>query len=214
MDVIADLQMQLVREAIGEYTTEDEIQCGLRIFRSAHQLYANDNEFHNLSFYVRHNRAKQGNLRVGDEAIDIQLLNMNGEFKSLLSYFNPNRPLLILAGSYTWPPFRGLVPQLNELMDFYQNQGDMITVYIEEAHAADEWPIGSRISTGYRIPLLIDPVSEKNPFSQVYSPWPIRFYVIDHMKKFSYIAQPIQGSFPLELIKNALNKVIRKTQQS
>ena len=53
----------------------------------------------------------------------------------------------------------------------------MLTVYIEEAHATDEWPIGSRIcyvqpkcdadririaddfiqSTGYRLPLLIDP---------------------------------------------------------
>ncbi|CAF3189137.1 unnamed protein product [Rotaria sp. Silwood2] len=115
-------------------------------------------------------------------------------------------------------------------MDFYQDQVNMITVYIEEAHAADEWPISSRIcynqpksdndririandfikATEYRIPLLIDPLSENNPFSQVYNPWPIRFYVIDHMKKFSYIAQPIQGSFPLEWIKNALNEAIQK----
>ncbi|CAF3189164.1 unnamed protein product [Rotaria sp. Silwood2] len=101
MDVIADLQTNLIKEAIGQDATEDEIQCGLRIFRSAHQLYSNDNKFHNLSLYVRHNRAKQGNLRIGDSAIDIQLLNMNGEFVSLLSYFHSNRPLLIIAGSYT-----------------------------------------------------------------------------------------------------------------
>ncbi|CAF4290138.1 unnamed protein product, partial [Rotaria sordida] len=61
-------------------------------------------------------------------------------------------------------------------------------------------------------PLLIDPVSENNPFSNVYSPWPIRFYIIDHMKKFSYIAQPIQGSYPLELIKNALDDAIQQCQ--
>ncbi|CAF3094587.1 unnamed protein product [Rotaria sp. Silwood2] len=101
MDVIADLQTNLIKEAIGEDATEDEIQCSLRIFRSAHQLYSNDNDFHNLSLYVRHNRAKQGNLQVGDSAINIQLLNMNGEFVSLLSYFHSNRPLLIIAGSYT-----------------------------------------------------------------------------------------------------------------
>ncbi|CAF1450240.1 unnamed protein product, partial [Rotaria sordida] len=71
------------------------------IFRSAHQLYSNDNEFHNLSLYVRHNRAKQGNLNIGDPAIDIQLLSMNGQFVSLLSHSHPNRPLLIIAGSYT-----------------------------------------------------------------------------------------------------------------
>ena len=70
------------------------------ILRSAHQLYDND-EFHSLSLYVRHNRAKQGNLKVGDEAIDIQLLNMNGEFVSLLSHCQPHRPLLVIAGSYT-----------------------------------------------------------------------------------------------------------------
>ncbi len=69
--------------------------------RSAHQLYSNDDEFHNLSLYVRHNRAQQGNLRVGDRAIDIQLLNMNGQFVSLLSHSHPNRSLLIIAGSYT-----------------------------------------------------------------------------------------------------------------
>ncbi|CAF3008641.1 unnamed protein product [Rotaria sp. Silwood2] len=117
-------------------------------------------------------------------------------------------------------------------MDFYQDRVDMITVDIEEAHALDEWPIGSRIcyaqskcdddririandfikATGYRIPLLIDPVSKNNPFSEVYSAWPIRFYVIDHMRKISYIAQPIEGSYPLELIKNALDEAIQKCQ--
>ncbi|CAF2716222.1 unnamed protein product [Rotaria sp. Silwood2] len=117
-------------------------------------------------------------------------------------------------------------------MNFYQDRVDMITVYIEEAHAIDEWPIGSRIcylqpkcdndririandfikGTDYRIPLLIDQVSKNNPFSQVYSPWSLRFYVIDHMKKFSYIAQPIQGSFSLELIKNALDRAIYNCQ--
>ena len=70
------------------------------ILRSAHQLY-DDDQFHSLSLYVRHNRAQQGNLKVGDQAIDIQLLNMNGEFVSLLSHCQPYRPLLIIAGSYT-----------------------------------------------------------------------------------------------------------------
>ncbi|CAF3848682.1 unnamed protein product [Rotaria sordida] len=191
MDIIADLQTKLIKNA-----TEDEIQYGLRIFRSVHQLYSHDNEFHNLSLYVRHNREKQGNLRIDDSAIDIQLLNMNNEFVSLLSYFHSNRPLLIIADSV-----------------------DIITVYIEEAHAVDECD-DDRIriandfikATEYRILLLIDPVSKNNPFSQVYSPWPIRFYVIDPMKKFSYIAQPIQGSFSLELIRNALDEVVQQCQ--
>ncbi|CAF5065073.1 unnamed protein product, partial [Rotaria sp. Silwood1] len=68
---------------------------------TAQQLYSNDNEFHDLSLCVRHNRAKLGNLRIGDSIVNIQLLNMNGEFVSILSYFHLNRPLLIIVGSYT-----------------------------------------------------------------------------------------------------------------
>jgi hypothetical protein len=64
--------------------------------------------------------------------------------------------------------------------------------------------------TGYRVPLLVDPVSRQNPFSQIYCPWPIRFYVIDQLKNLSYIAQPIEGSFPLELIRNALDQAIQQ----
>ena len=67
-------------------------------------------------------------------------------------------------------------------------------------------------ATGYHIPLLIDPVSSGNPFSKVYNPWPIRFYVIDEMKKLSYIGEPIEGSYPLELIRNALDQAIQQCQ--
>jgi hypothetical protein len=67
-------------------------------------------------------------------------------------------------------------------------------------------------ATEYRVPLLIDPVSHNNPFSKVYNPWPIRFYVIDHMQNLSYIAQPIEGSYPLELIRNALDLAIQQCQ--
>lgn len=116
-------------------------------------------------------------------------------------------------------------------MDIYHDRVDFITVYIEEAHATDEWPIGSCISytqpksdadririaddfiraTGYRVPLLIDPVSQNNPFSKVYAPWPIRFYVVNSIQMLSYIAHPIEGSFPLELIENALNEAIESS---
>lgn len=99
MDVIAHLQTQLIKQAIGDDATDQEIQHGLNILRSAHQLYDYD-EFHNLSLYVRHNRAKQGHLKVGDLAPDVQLLNKNGESTSLLSYCH-DRPLLLIAGSYT-----------------------------------------------------------------------------------------------------------------
>ena len=69
--------------------------------RTAHQIYANDNEFHRLSLYDRHNRTQRGNLQFSNAAVDIQLLSMNGQFVSLPSYSHHNRSLLIIAGPYT-----------------------------------------------------------------------------------------------------------------
>jgi hypothetical protein len=84
-----------------------------------------------------------------------------------------------------------------------------LLVYIAEAHAKDEWPIGDQISFeqhktiearvtaarlfasemkkkyGFNLPLVADPVD--NSFDKAYSAWPVRFYVIQD-SKISYIA--------------------------
>ena len=113
-------------------------------------------------------------------------------------------------------------------MDTYRDRADLLTIYIEEAHALDEWPIGSRIAyaqpksdadrlsivrdfitaTGYRLPMLVDPVSRGNPFSRLYAPWPIRFYIINQQNTFSYIAAPVGCSFSLTEISQALDAAI------
>jgi Iodothyronine deiodinase len=113
-------------------------------------------------------------------------------------------------------------------MDTYRDRANLLTIYIEEAHALDEWPIGSRIAyaqpksdadrlsiaqdfiaaTGYRLPMLVDPVSRANPFSRLYAPWPIRFYIIDQHDTFSFIAAPVGCSFSLNEISQALDAAI------
>ncbi|CAF3354331.1 unnamed protein product [Rotaria socialis] len=85
MNIIADLQANLIKTFLGEDAAPDKIQY----------------VYYELSLYVRHNRAKRGNLRVGDPAIGVDLLKMNGKSISLLSHCNPNRALLFLVGSYT-----------------------------------------------------------------------------------------------------------------
>ena len=96
---------------------------------------------------------------------------------------------------------------------FYRPIGSRIC-YLQPKTDVDRLRIAEDFitATGYRVPLLIDPVSRQNPFSKVYCPWPIRFYVIDQMKHLSYIAQPIEGSFPLELIRNALDQATQQRQ--
>jgi len=74
---------------------------------------------------------------------------------------------------------------------------NFLAVYIVEAHAIDEWPVGDPlkitqpISTAERrvlarsfvksynlqVPMLVDDIS--NNFSTEWSAWPVRFYVVN-----------------------------------
>ena len=70
------------------------------ILRGAQQLYGHDSDFQAISLYVRHNRARQGSLKTGDRAVDVDLLDRAGERVTLLNCHRA-RPLLVIAGSYT-----------------------------------------------------------------------------------------------------------------
>jgi hypothetical protein len=89
----------------------------------------------------------------------------------------------------------------------------MVTVYIEEAHALDEWPMGDGAKgsefraiiqprtiaeraeaakllvtdLGYEVPLVVD--NMENEVRIKYACWPLRFYVIDDEQVW-YKAQP------------------------
>jgi hypothetical protein len=83
-----------------------------------------------------------------------------------------------------------------------------LVIYITEAHAKDEWPVGKTIScvnqpitieerieharqykTTFHLetPILVDTMD--NTFHNTYGSWPFRFYVI-HMGKLVLKAQP------------------------
>lgn len=97
-------------------------------------------------------------------------------------------------------------------------------VYVEEAHAVDEWPISSGRYNGGRgavcvrqprtraervalarqmvtdfnvtLPVLVDAPEDGNPFEKAYAPWPLRLYVI-HGGKMRYIAEPEECTYSL-----------------
>lgn len=92
----------------------------------------------------------------------------------------------------------------------------MLLVYILEAHAVDEWPMGDgfgvskfravkqprsveercRLAAEFRdelqstLPLCVDGVD--NAFESLYSVWPLRFYVV-HKGRITFKAQPTKG---------------------
>lgn len=108
---------------------------------------------------------------------------------------------------------RGLSTIMNDFYDENKSRIDFVTIYITEAHASNEWPINStryngpgntvaqptsqeeRRSVaelfvknfGWRIPLVCDDI--QNFFEAQFSPWPLRFYVVED-GKITYIAQP------------------------
>lgn len=120
------------------------------------------------------------------------------------------------------PAFHSLQEELGDKVNF-------LGVYIQEAHAQNEWPISSSRANGGRgvvsidqptsnkercevaqqfqgdfsftIPLVVDPV--ENPFDKAYAPWPLRFYVL-HNGHVTYVAQPSAGRFDVAALRDAL----------
>jgi len=85
----------------------------------------------------------------------------------------------------------------NKLATQYQGKVLFTAVYIVEAHAADEWPVGPRLSFcnqtqsvsersdlanqfsakfDVQFPMLVDTM--ENKFMDLFAAWPFRYYVI------------------------------------
>jgi len=90
----------------------------------------------------------------------------------------------------------------------YQKVANFLIVYITDAHASDEWPVGKNVSFCEQpksldqrcllaqkyardhqltVPMAVDTM--ENHFDQVFAAWPVRFYVVkDGLLEFK--AQP------------------------
>eukprot|EP01090_Pellita_catalonica_P012362 TRINITY_DN2661_c0_g1_i1.p1 TRINITY_DN2661_c0_g1~~TRINITY_DN2661_c0_g1_i1.p1 ORF type:complete len:125 (-),score=20.05 TRINITY_DN2661_c0_g1_i1:170-544(-) len=97
---------------------------------------------------------------------------------------------------------------LDRLYQKFHAQVAFLGVYIVEAHAVDEWPVGDPLSITQPISdaercgvarefvryykpqyeMVVDKVT--NEFSRKYSAWPIRFYVIDQKGSILFKGQP------------------------
>lgn len=73
-------------------------------------------------------------LQVGDTAYDFVLFDLNGDSLHLQTALSYGRPVLLIAGSYTCPVFRGKVPVINNLISTYAGLLDVYIIYTIEAH--------------------------------------------------------------------------------
>jgi len=212
-DVTHDLQKKALLDCgIGP----ENLSEALLALRNMRIDYENDDEILELAVYHRVDKCFDSNLCNGyilDSCCDSVLMGLDGKPTTLFSYYkqvDPNRtkPFVIFSGSVTWPPFRKEVATINDIAEKFKEVAVFLVVYVSEAHAIDESPLGSsvcipkhkniedriEVAKKYlveerkcKIPVLVDTMN--NDFEEVYKGWPERFYIIqgDVLK---VIAQP------------------------
>lgn len=80
--------------------------------------------------------------KVGDLAPDFELSDSNGENPVRLSDFRGQKPVAIIFGSFTWPPYVKGTVSLHKLFEQYHEQVQFLSIYIREAHPVDGWWLG------------------------------------------------------------------------
>ena len=119
------------------------------------------------------------------------------------------------------------MPALNSLYQEFEGKVDMVTVYIEEAHALDEWPMGDGAPSSefkgimqpqsiperakaaqllkddlkYDVPVILD--NMENEVRIKYACWPVRFYILDD-EKVRYKAQPVEYRYSVPQFRDAI----------
>lgn len=93
--VVDDIQKRVVKE-FGL-----SMEVGIEAIQCAESILEGDDEVKSLSLYRRHNRCIDGNLNIGDIAPNVKLIDLNHQEINLLDMVNVNKPLIIIAGSYT-----------------------------------------------------------------------------------------------------------------
>jgi peroxiredoxin len=179
-------------------------------------------------------RARGGHLQLGDSAPDFSLTKLDRSGSVQLSALTAQRrPVVLIFGSYTWPPFRREVPALNKLYQDYKNQVDFLIVYITEAHPSDVWQMQSNIKDkvvfaspkdeeerallagacvrrlGIDIPAVIDEFG--NSTERAYTGWPDRLYLIDASGRVAYKSKPGPFGFKSDELRAAVQRTVSQS---
>jgi hypothetical protein len=157
-------------------------------------------------------QARNGRLNMGDIAPDLSVKTLETNTSVPLSSLWAVKPVVLVFGSYTWPPFRREVPALNKLAEQYKDKVDFYAVYILEAHPTDVWQMqsnvrdkvlfrsprdeGERTSVadacvrrlGIKFPAVIDGFD--NHVESAYTGWPDRMYLIASDGRVLYKSKP------------------------
>jgi peroxiredoxin len=174
--------------------------------------------------------ARAGALQVGDPAPGFDLATLDGGSRVRLSDFRGVKPVVLVFGSYTCPPFRNQVPQINGIYHKYKDRAAFYIVYIQEAHPSDRWQletnihadvvfsspqsIGERTNVanacirklGIEFPALVDELDDST--EAAYTAWPDRLFVIDTDGIVTYKSKPGPWGFQPKDLEQALSRLL------
>lgn len=115
---------------------------------------------------------------------------------------------------------------MNNLMKEFEGKADILGVYISEAHAEDEWPLGTKycynqpkeMETRLEIantfvkdfkvetPMLVDTMD--NQFDNSFAAWPERFYIV-HNDRVVFVGYPTtEFGFDRETLRSTLHNIV------
>lgn len=101
-------------------------------------------------------------------------------------------------------------------------------IYVAEAHACDEWPIGSSIEISQHRsvqdrrdalqkqniclgpspwPVYVDSLPEHANFAKIYGAWPFRFYIF-RRNKLLYLPDPVDCGYSLIELRETLEQLL------
>jgi hypothetical protein len=167
--------------------------------------------------------------RVGEPAPDFTLPLAGRPGSVTLADFR-GRPLVLVFGSFTWGPFRNEVGDLALTARTYRDQVAFLMVYVREAHASDEWVMGSNTRLGIELPqpltdaerravaaqfveaqgglpfpVAVDGVDDR--VGRAYGAWPERLYVLDAEGRVAW-----QGGYgPFEFDADGMRAFVERT---
>jgi peroxiredoxin len=167
---------------------------------------------------------------VGQDAPDFALKALHGEKTVKLSSFRGKKPVVLIFGSYTWPPFRAQSEILERQYKQYKDRSEWFIVYIRESHPAGKWEFVANVEAGISvnqpntieeraavantcvlildlsIPAIIDDMDDT--VRAAYRGMPDRLYIVDKEGKIAYRGgKGPYGFKPLEMEK-ALKRLL------
>lgn len=88
---------QLQRQVIQEFNLDEDMEDALLCLRCATQIYP---DLQTIPLYVKYNRARDGDLQVGDIAPDVTVVQLDGQESQLFDGLKSSSTVLI-SGSYS-----------------------------------------------------------------------------------------------------------------